>query len=356
MAYPSAMTPDQIADLVKDTQELIIKKGAYTNLMTDLTEFVGVNKLYKSHRKTFAGGIDWRFNLVMGHNNSARFVSLFENDTANRPDNAVVGKVSPRFVEASYVFDVREPVLNSGDSVQIVDFVKQKNAEMYMSFYELLEEAIWGTPTSSTDTKTPYGVAYWVQKMANADASTYTKGGFRGLDPAIGARAGVSSATYSRWANWAAQYTDISKDDLVAKMRYATRKINFKSPIALNEPTLGTGRAIFCGVDTITKMEEILEAQNMNLGNDMASKDGKTLFKGTPVEYVPALDADTTAPIYMLDFSTLALGMTAGWAEHVSAPQVVPNQHNTRQVFLDAGVNMACTNLRNQAVIHKALA
>jgi len=94
----------------------------------------------------------------------------------------------------------------------------------------------------------------------------------------------------------------------------------------------------------------------MNLGNDLASKDGRCMFKGYEVTYAPKLNDDTTDPVYLINWKTLALGILSGWKEKLSSPIVVPNQHNSRQVFLDGGLNMICTNLRTQAVFHKALA
>jgi len=349
------LTADQIIDLVKLTQANIIKRGAALNLMTDLTDYVAVRELWKKHKKVFAGGLDWEFDAVTDHNHSARFVGLYENDGAAINDATTKGSVGPRFVDANYVFDVREKIFQR-PAIEIVNYVRLKYHRMLTSFYELLEPALWGKPEDSTDKKTPYGVAYWVTKQSDADALTNANGGFDGKNPTgfSDGRAGISSSAYPRWANWACQYSSVSKDDLVRKMRRAVRKTQFRSPISLAEPTLGTGNGIYTSDNVIHVFEEILEAQNMNLGNDLASKDGKTLFKGHPIVYAPYLDADSTDPVYMLDWKYLALGVMDGWEQHVSAPQTVPGKHNVRAVFLDAGTNMVCTNLRKQAVFHKA--
>lgn len=351
------LTPDEITDLVKLTQVNLIKRGAFLNLMTDLTDYVAVRELWKKHQKVFAGGLDWEFDAVTDHNHSARFVGLYENDGATLNDATTKGKVGPRFVDANYVFDVREKIFQR-PAIEIVNYVRTKYLRMLTSFYELMEPALWGKPEDATDKKTPYGIAYWVTKQSNADAQTNANGGFDGKNPTgfSEGRAGISSSAYPRWANWACQYAEVSKADLVRKMRRAVRKTAFRSPISHAEPTVGgTGNGIYAGDNVIHVFEEILEAQNMNLGNDLASKDGKTMFKGHPIVYAPYLDDDSTDPIYMLDWKSLALGVMEGWQQHVSAPTVVAGKHNVRAVFLDAGVNMICTNLRKQAVFHKAL-
>lgn len=368
---------DGSTDIVKATAELLIKQGAFTNLLSDLTEYAIVKRIMPKHKKAFAGGLDWTFMTAIAANNTgngtAKFTGLFEDDTFGRADVLVQGKVSPRFLTASYAYDKREPVLNSGEATKgkmlaIVEFVKLQMELMYQGVYDKLENTFGGVgPTYADDKVTPHGLAFYIQKQSNSNASSHALGGFDGLDPMLPAsssvstptacpRCGISSSTYSRWANWAAQYKDISKEDLVKKMRIASHKINFKSPLSLTDPTLSTGRDILTNLNVLQELETILESQNMNLGNDVASKDGKTLFKGTPVDYIPMLDADSQDPIYMIDWKTLVFGTVSGWDKKVSAPKEDNAAHNTMKGFLDMACEMVCTNLRNQAVIHKAFA
>lgn len=383
MALPSTYTippgtrsfSDGSTDIVKATAEQLIKHGAFTNLLSDLSEYAIVKRIMPRHKKVFAGGLDWTFMAAIdaynNGNNTAKFTGLFEDDAYNRKNVLVQGKVSPRFLTANYVYDKREPVLNSGEAskskmLAIVEFVKLQMELMYQSAFDLLETTFAGVgPTYADDKKTPHGLAFYIQKQSNSDASSHAAGGFDGKDPSLPAssssstptpcpRCNISTTTYGRWANWAAQYAAVSKDDLVKKMRIASHKINFKSPLSLTDPTLSTGRDILTNLDVIQELESILEAQNMNLGNDVASKDGKVLFKGAPVEYVPVLDNDAQDPIYMIDWKTLVFGTIAGWDKKVSAPKEDNAQHNTMKGFLDMSCEMVCTNLRNQAVIAKA--
>ena len=352
-----SLDPKQIDDLVALTDQKFVKKWAFLDLQTDITDFVAVRELLGKHKTTFEGGLDWEFEASVDHNHSARFTGLYDNDGGSVTDTFIKGKVAPRFIDANYIYDIREPVFQRG-GLAIVDYLKTKYLSMRLSYLDLLEKTLWGKPADATDEKTPYGLAFWITKQSNANASGHATGAFDGLDPAgfpLG-RAGISSTNQPRWANWAAQYENVSKADLVQKMRRASRKIAFRSPISHATPDVGKmGNGIYVGDAVIGALEEILEAQNMNLGNDVASKDGKTLFKGTPVTYAPMLDNDSTDPVYMVDWKWMALGMMGGWAERVSAPREVPGKHNVRQVFLDSGVNMVCTDLRRQAVIHKAL-
>jgi len=335
-----------IDDAVLLTQDKLVERDAFLDLQTDLTDHVAVREMWKGKKKVFEGGNDWRFDAQMDHNHSARTVAMYESDGTTIDDTMVTMKVQPRHVNASYIYDKREPAFQRG-GVAIADYIKTKYVGMMVSFYELLEELLWSKPTDSSDEKTPYGMTYWVTKAASE--------GFNGLDPSgfSNGRAGKSSTDYPRWANYGAPYEAIGKEDLIRKMRRGHRQTRFRSPISHAQPNLGAMRnGVYTGDSVIGIMEEVLESQNMNLGNDLASKDGRTLFKGTPVTYVPKLDDDSENPVYTIDWMWMAIGVLAGWENELTNPYMVPNKHLVSRVDLDATLNMICSNLRRQAVYH----
>ena len=349
----------EIDDFVAATMELLIQKGAFTNLLSDLNDYVALREIFPKHKKSYQGE-DWTFNVAIADDNTgngtAKFTKLFDTDESNRIDVIKKGKISPCFFTANFTYDVRERVLNHGSTVQRIDFIKTQGDTMYQSYFNLAENAFWGTPKGISDDITPFGLKFWMQRATDsvAAAANTKMGSFEAVNPAPGwFRAGIDSTAHPRWSNWSAQYESVTAADLIKKMRYAARKTTFKSPLKINEPTFGKGRAIYVTTDTLMSMEEVLEAQNMNLGNDLASKDGMTRFKGNPVYSVNILDDDPGAPVYMIDWSTFGATVLAGWDKKVSAPEKVANQHNVRAVFLDGSLNFGCTNLRNQAVISK---
>ena len=342
------MQYSSIDDAVLLTQERLVNRGAFLDLQTDLTDHIAVREMWKGQKKVFDGGNDWEFQAQIDHNHSARTVGMYETDGSSITDSMITMKVQPRHINAHYIYDKREPAFQRG-GVKIVDLIKTRYVGMMVSLYELVEEILWTKPTDSSDEKTPYGITYWVTKAASE--------GFNGLDPSgfSDGRGGKSSTTYPRWANYGAPYVSISKQDLIRKMRKGTRQTKFRSVVSHSEPVLGGMKnGIYVPDSVIGIMEEILEDQNMNLGNDLASKDGRTLFKGSPVVYAPKLDDDTDNPIYMLDWKWLKVGCLSGWANQLSKPYMVPNKHLVSRVDLDLTMQMICTNLRRQAVFHVA--
>jgi len=337
-----------IDDAVLETQEALVKKGAWVDMQTDLTDFVAVREMWKDRQKKFQGGHPWRFDCQVDHNHSARAVGLYETDGDALTDTMIKGTVPARHINAHYTYDLREPDFQRGGSA-IVDLVKSKYVGMMVSVYEKLEEFCWGKPDDSGDDVTPYGVELWVIKNATEGLNAENPAGF------ADGRANIDSTVYERWANWAARYVAVSKEDLVRKMRRGHRKTRFRSPVSHAVPDLASMKnGIYTNDTVIGTCEEILEAQNMNLGNDLASKDGRSLFKGTPLVYAPYLDLDTEDPIYMLDWKYLAIGVMPGWENNLTKPYMVPGKHNVRRVDLDCTLNMICTDLRRQAVFSTA--
>ena len=336
-----------IDDAVLLTQEHLIKKGAFLDLQCDLQDHVAVREMWKERQKKFEGGHPWEFQAQIDHNHSARAVGLFETDGSALVDTMIEGKVEPRHVNAHYIYDQREPAFQRGGKA-IVDLVNTRYVAMMTSFYQKLEEYLWGKPATSADEKTPYGIEYWVTKTGIGTE------GFGGLDPAgfAGGKGNIAVATTARWANWTANYVSVTKEDLVRKMRKAHRQTRFRSPVSHAQPELGSMKnGIYVGDTVIGLVEEILEDQNMNLGNDIASKDGRAMFKGTPLQFAPKLDDDADDPVYMLDWKWLAIGVIPGWENNLTKPYMVPDKHLVRRVDLDASLQMVCTNLRRQAVI-----
>lgn len=335
-----------IDDAVMLTYQNLVKKGAFLDLQTDLQDHVAVREMWKDRQKKFDGGYPWEFQAQIDHNYSARAVAMYETDGTAMTDTMIEGSVTPRHINAHYIYDQREPAFQRGGHA-IVDLIQTRYVAMMVSLYEYLEAVLWGKPVDDTDTLTPFGLAYWVVKNGTE--------GFTGGNPTgfSSGRAGINSNTYARWKNWSAPYAEISKPDLIRKMRRAARKTKFRSVVSHAEPDLGSMKnGIYTNDTVLGIMEELLEDQNMDLGNDLDSKGGRVLFKSSPVIYAPYLDNDTENPVYMLDWKWLAVGVMPGWESNMTKPYMVPGKHLVRRVDLDATLQMICTNLRRQAVLY----
>ncbi len=336
-----------IDDLVAETQDYLVKKGAFVNMQTDTSKHVAVSQMWKKKQHKFVGGKRWRLDYQMDHNHSAHTTGLFATDTLAINDTMKTGYVEARHITANYGYDVKEPVFQQGGHA-IVDLLKTRYCGMMVSYYELMERILWGKPIDENDDETPFGIAYWVTRSAEE--------GFHGGNP-VGfsqGRAGIDTTKYPRYANYTGAYSQIKDEDLVAMMCRCARKTNFVSPVSHEVPEFAkTGNGIYTNDSVLSELEQLLRDHNMSLGVDIAKMHDRCTFKSTPFTYAPKLDEDSTDPIYMLDWNNLGIGVLPGWADNLSAPRIVSGKSKVRAVDLDTSMNMACIDPRTQAVFYR---
>jgi hypothetical protein len=336
-----------VTDMVQSTQREL-DKDKWTNLMAELREYIALPMLYQRGKiEMQAHGTGIRKNINIGGVSTFRNTRLFEVD--NEVNFVNIHKnitMDFRHSEVSDTIDIRMPDMNGGEQA-IFNLVKSRNSYLWQQIAEGLETGFWSKgPADSTDDVTWAGVDYWlVQNTAE---------GFNGAAPA-GHTAGAGGLLHSRWQNYTNSYTTISKADAIKKMRKAYRKTNFKSPIPSNsqERKSAPRRGIYTTLDNVQLMEEIIEQQNMNLGNDLASKDGQVMFRGVAITDVPQLETAANSPIYMIDWSTLYPIVLKG---HLFRDTTRPgaDQHNQVMMWKDLTHQTICTNRRANSVLRAA--
>jgi len=271
---------------------------------------------------------------------------LYEPDSVNSTDGMATANAPWRHTTTNYAFDEREVMMNRTPA-RLVDLVKTKRVMSMGSLAKKMEINMWGKPTDSSDVKTPFGIKYWVV--------TNSTEGFNGGNPSgfSGGAGGLSSSTYSNWANWTANYTSVSETDLIRKWRKAATYTEFMPPVDVPQYNTGNQYGFYTNYDVIYLLEEALKDQNESLGMDIASTDGRTLFRKTPVVWVPYLDDDSTDPVYGINWGVFKPVFLQGMYLKEKAPRQAPNQHNVYEVFVDLTYNFICYDRRQLFVLYK---
>lgn len=319
-----------------------------TDLMSDYQRTIVLKRLVKKNKMTFDSGKSISFNVVTGHNESARFVGLYATDVVDVLDNQTTGDVPWRHITWNWAFDRREKTMNSGAS-KIVDLIKSRRVQAFGSAIEKFEQRAWRVPAAADDVN-PYGIPYWVVK---SNTAVTTNDGFNGTAPSgyttVG---GISPTTYQRWRNYAAQYTSVTKDDLVRKMRRAMEYTDFESLTGDFETyNVGDDYGVYTNYAVLGTFEEILEANNDNLGTDLAPMDGKVMFRGQPVQFVKELDNDTTNPVYGINWGVFGtVGLRGEWMRE-TVDERVAGQHTVAATHTDCSFNWVCYDRRRNWVL-----
>ena len=348
----ATLTPEDIADLVVAAQREL-GKMRITEIATDLQEHVAMSRLLTKKRTTFDSGRAIQFNLLTEADENARNVGLFAVDNVNQKDGAKVGVVQWRHTTTGYAFDRRQVSMNRGDA-KVVDFVKLKRFQQLIGLSSLMESNFWDGPTDANDKDTPWGLRnYWLVYNATA--------GFNGGNHTnfSGGPASVDCDVDARWKNYTFNYSNVTKTDLVRKWRKAAAMCGFRPPVRnVPIPAYGVGGRYgwYTTYDILGELEERLEDQNDNLGKDVASMDGQTVFRRVPVEWVPYLQQNqaTADPIIGLDWSVFKVTFLRGEYMREDPPRIAPNQHNVMQSFLDCTYNFVCYDRRRLVLGAKA--
>lgn len=338
-----------IGDLIVTTQNEL-GRMKFTDLVSDYQETVAMKEIIKKNKITFSSGPHVEFRVMFDHNNSARHVGLGYTATVDIPNMMTFGVVPWRHTTWNYAFERRVVNMNRSPA-KIFDYVKEQRIASLASAIILFEQTLWRL-APVTDTTAPFGIPYYVVK-SNTAATYANNDGFNGGTPSgYSDVAGLNTTTYDRWRNYATQYTAVTKDDLVRKMRRACVKTMFK-PIVDEMPTYSTGNkyGIYTNYSVLGPFEEVLEDQNESLGSDLAPKDGQVQFRRTTVQYVPELENDTTNPVYGLNWGELgAMGLRDEWM-HEETFEALPSQPAVAATHVDCTWNLLCRNRRRQWVI-----
>lgn len=360
-AYTTGLTPDQLDDLVNNTLHKF-EKDKWIDISTELQRYFAYENMLLNNRIGVDGGDMLQWQVKTRNTGAAKNTGMYAVDDVNVADVTKHAKIGWTKQTTSMGYDQDEAAFNEPSAVRILALLKTRRHDALTSLAELMESNFWGLPLDKDDAeemKKPLGVPYWITRNANL--------GFNGSLP-VGSNftdvAGLNPTTLTRWRNFSGAYKVADKFDLIRKMREGTVKCNFRQPISHPTPKKGGApRYTICTVyEIIAKLEEILEVQNSNLGNDVASKDGDLVFRRTPVTWVPYLDAnhdptaaDTTNPlgknpVYGIDRNSFRCVFKSGSFMKRSKPIIAPNQHSVRHIHWDCWMNFQCLDRRSNWV------
>lgn len=338
----AGLRPDQIDDMVQATLPHL-GRFKWTDISYDLQEHCAFSKLLQKDRVAFGSGESIDLNVKAVQGDQARWTGLYDTDNIQVQNLLIKGNIPWQFADTHFAYDVREPVFNRGES-EIVNMLRVRRQDAMVALAGILESAFWGTPDTSNNLKI-YGLGYWLVRNATTGFNGGTPAGFSdvgGIDPDV----------YTGWKNYTFQYAAVSQTDMNRKVREAVVKTNFMSPHA--HPKYEGSRQRFghyTNYAVLGVVEEYLDTNNENIGFDFGKYDGKAVFRGVPITWVPFLDSDSTNPWIGLDWSTFQpVFMRGQWMRYSNPRDTSTASHNTRAIFIDCVMNLRCVNRRRNFI------
>lgn len=340
-----ANIPDFVASTLPD-----LGKPNFSDLMSDYQNTIILKRTMKKGKTDFKSGKSIDFGAITNTNDSFRMVGIGEQDQTNIPTLMTRGTVPWRFCTWNWSLDRRVLNLNR-EPARIMEMVQEQRIAAFASAIIGFERQGWRCP-DITDEKGAFGFPYWIVK-SNTDATAANNDGFNGLAPSgytlVG---GLNPTTLTRWRNYATQYTNLTKDDFVRKARRMKKYTDFM-PLVDETPVYNTGDDYgqYTNYAVVSALEEILESQNENLGNDVASMEGKALLGRVSITWAKELDLDTTNPFYSVNFGEFKTAVNTGeWQVETHIP-IKPGQHTVSEHHVDCTFNWICRDRRRNGVL-----
>lgn len=343
------LTLSQLADLQVATLA-DLGRMKWTDISYELTEYVAMERLMRKNKVMFQSGDAINVNIIYSAAQSTKAVHLYEPDDVNFADHLATATYDWRFTNTSYVWDAREININAGEA-QIVDLLKARRHAAMVGYAEQMETYFW-SPLAADDGKTPHSIFFLIPFVSTGTSAAASTGGFNGDQFYVGTNCGNYS--HPRWKVWSHQYVAVSKGDLISKMKTAFRRTNFMAPVPSAEHRGPSRREIFTNETTMKALESLGEAQNENLGRDLAPYFDEMIFRGIPIRYVPKLDANTqyTDPLIGIDWGTVRPAFKSGEYMHEEI-RPSPNYHRATETHIDNQFNLICQDRRRNWIMAK---
>lgn len=316
---------------------------SFAQVSQTLQQTVVLGKWLTKDKIVFEGGKEIRRSLADQLIAVAEHVGLMDEDSSAITDHLV--DLNVPFVQARTKFSVHKIVdvlQNRGKSL-VRNIIKPRQQNAMISMVEHLEDRGWTTPDSSTDTKHPYGVPYYVVKNATAGFNGGAASGFTTV-------AGINPTNNPNYKNYTAPYTNITSEDGIRALEKAFKLMNYEMPQDVDMFRKAWRLGLYINLETWLDLSRYLRDHNDNLGVDLGRYDGSAVFNRVPFQYVTKLDTDTSNPIYILDHAWFFPAALAGnYLERTTVR--APRQHWIHDTFIDLSYNFVCTNRKRQGVL-----
>lgn len=339
-----------LRDLPKDRFEVMWTYQTY--------EF---NRIFAEKKQTIDGGTSVKRNVVLDHTGQARFRQMFDTDQVNVAHVHKEIDVPWTQLSTQYAWDEGELLAQMNSAKGYISLVKTRVNDALWAWADIIEERGWQTPTSATDKLYPYGIPYYLNKLASGGTAGFNAQTITYGDASTGTVcAGIDAAVETKWRNYAAEYTVVD-NSLLKKFRSAFALTRFFPPRFIKNPgqDVETDRMIYCGLDEYVALGDLLDKRDDNhrpvdlMGGVKirVNENGVPFVNGHPIVYVPYLDNDTDAPIYAVDWAKLRTVVQDGYWMEEKAPMRSPTQHTVAVVYIDGRCCILCLNRRTAGFV-----
>lgn len=374
---PTVPLAHTVADILKLYYARVITKKNWIDISRNYRNYYFATLMESRFRKEDKNNESFRFTYKTGSYRNGVWDHYGNPDSVDRQNVADYGTAYWSMYKTSWTFDVREPGAFGGTSAdQIANHLAMQRANFEQGVFDDFEQAFWTLAPAPNDgtggSITMNGLPYFVVKST---ATTNEAVGNNGGHPSgYSSVFGKSRTSFPQLKNYTGCYTDVTDDDLLAKMNDMLELMRWAAPRSVaNEIVTSNQYEIVSHRTPLKQYQQLLRASNENVGMDAGKYYGRevgaaSVFRSVPWNWTDALTSqylkddgvtanpayDSTQPIYMLNWDTMDLvGASDQWMKETE-PQQVDNPHNTAVGHLDSTQQAICIDPRQNGVLHKS--
>jgi len=307
---------------------------------------------FRRDRRRVRAGHAISMRVQLKTNGSAQHVLLYEPTPNNQVDTMAEIRADWVHAEAKMHYEAHEIDMNRAPA-KLVDLIKERRIAAYMDIADEIEDRAWDTPQSTSDTRHPFGVPYWISYV-DQNSTDYT-GGFNGTQVIYGdgatsnVKGGIngSLSENERWANWCANITGMNMS-AIDTLRRAIRRVNFRPPMSVRDLYSGPASRLrlYSNQDYADEYERLVNAGPDDRNGDLNPFGGILTFKRIPWIAVPALDSNSYRPIYGLNHQHFFPYVLRNWWMKEDSPVRDRSQRHVMTVGIDCSYQFFCLNVR----------
>lgn len=330
-----AMQVSDHADLIVATKDAA-KKDVWEDISFDYQKYVALPELMRNARDNTTTGEKLTWPVKVAKTDTAQAVGLFQKRNIDVPMVLSEANVPWRHVTAYWVSDEQEAAFQAGDE-KIVSVVNVRRNGAFQDKADQMERFFWAVGGTGDD---PYGIKYYFVHNATVGQNGGHPSGFSDV-------AGISRTTYANWKNWTGQYTNVSRTDFVRKARELANKSRFLNPYPQPTPSDKADRmGYYTNYNVWELLVELAQNQNDRLGPDVTALEGRVMFHGRLIAYVPYLDSDANDPFYGINWGKVKFMFLKGEFMNELSPRDIPYQPRSYAHWIDTSFNLVCFNPR----------
>lgn len=350
------ITIEQAIDVGRSTLEAYAKPGDRLEMTLKEANYQAVNDFFGKYKENLKGGDRIEGFITLSDTGNAKHIGLWEEDSDNTVNTDDRWTVNWTHATTNMTYNRIELGMNMGDDLKVYDYLNGKRKNMYREWAELLHDAIFQTPVSSTDSKNPHGLVSWLSQGTDDDTGGFTAYSGRYNDGSGTAYdvGGIASSASSkaRWASYYADHKGNLGDNLLVLLDRAIRRTGFVPPVLMEEVApkhTFTNYRYFSNDNVMSNLNHLALLSDDKVGPDLTKYHGRPVINGVPVIYVEKLDAANTStygtdPIIAANLDYIKVFCLAANAMILSKPKERDEMHNVLKVCLDLSYAICCTN------------